>query len=124
MRQPPEKLATGCAELLVREAEAREQRRGARAHGVAVGVGERRVQLADAQPSSACSASRARASSSRSSVSPSITYSSAGRSSAGVSCATCATRQRAGQLDVALVGVQLAAQQREQARLAACRWRR
>ena len=51
-------------------------------------------------------------------MSPSIAYSSAGRSSAGVSCATCATRQRRGEIDLALVGVQLAAQQREQARLA------
>ena len=83
--------------LLVREAQAEQQLLGARAHGVGVGVAQRRVQLAHAgcrrrllRPR------RALLRAPRRSTSPSIAYSTAGRSSAGVSCATCATRQCAG----------------------------
>ena len=119
MRQPPEKLDTGCVELVCLEAQAEEQRLGARAHGIGVGVAER----ARAARPCACRHWRLRR--------------------AAGSASSCAQRRVAvdrvfdrrplerrrllrdvrdapvrREIDVALVGVQLAAQQREQARFA------
>ena len=116
MRQPPEKVDTGCSHLLGLEAQAEQQRLGARARGVHVRVGQRRVQLAHAR--AVIGSSRKLCSSSRSAVSPSIAYSTAGRSSGGRLLRDVRDAPVPRQVDVALVGVQLVAQQREQARLA------
>ena len=55
MRQPPEKLATGSPCRAAGEAEAREQRRGARARAVAADDVEAMMQLGERAPCAAAS---------------------------------------------------------------------
>ena len=67
MRQPPEKLATGCSSCSC-ESPGRAAALGARAHGVGIGIAERRVQLADAHAvvgASACELGLERSAASR-----------------------------------------------------------
>ena len=116
MRQPPEKLDTGRSSSSWANPSPVSSRSARGAHRVGVRVRQlaRGARRSPGRRASRQGALRARAEC----VSPSIAYSTAARSSAGVSCATCARRQCGGKVDVALVGVQLAVQQGEQARLA------
>ena len=122
MRQPPEKLATGCCICSSVKPEAEQQLLGARPHGVGVGIGQRGCSSRDQRAVLVAFrlgfGAASSASSRRSVVSPSIAYSSAARSSGGRLLRHVGHAPFGREVDFALVGVQFAAQQREQARLA------
>ena len=119
-RQPPEKSDTGMRCVSERKAQAVQQPAGARFGVVAVDVGQLLVR--DRRPRPSPRQSIAAASASRiacTSVSPDTTKSIAASGSDGVSCATLAMRSARGQIEIALVGLDLALDRREQAGLAA-----
>ena len=91
---------------------------GARLGGIAADLGEAGVQRTDLSPSWAASAAASARSISRSSTSPSSTNSSAG-SAAPAFPARRGDHPRGGHVEVALLGVQRAGEQREERGFAA-----
>ena len=119
MRQPPEKLATGCficscvKPRPCSSCSARERTVYASASASAAWSSPIRLpSLAVLPPAASSRSSR------RSVVSPSIAYSSAGALERGRLLRDVGDAPARREIHLALVGVQLAAQQREQARLA------